>query len=1814
MSTTPPPNARDDPISSNGIPLTSTMTPSTRAMSTTSTTHSNDNDDDSTQTPETCRICRSEATPTEPLFHPCKCSGSIKHVHQECLMEWLSHSHKKHCELCKTPFRFTKLYNPDMPDKLPWIVFVRRAAWHGVWMVGSAGRGVLVGMVWLVLLPWLIRWSWRWIFWGADAGWARDAWVRKMRREALAAAGQGNGTVHGSEMNSTSTSFGPAAYEFILNIFGFYLGTVSYSPDDPSTSVSDSPVADTSLLSSWTYISQLTTSPNLNRVILDIFEGQLITCVVIVGFILVFLIREWVVQQQPLVNLDNLNNVQQQLLEAAARAEAENVRLRRQQELLEQARRRLLELQAESQAFEKEGLREWKQINESIDLAVQSLHSDSEEERLEFKTHVKFVLEGAKVVRAQDIPRPIVEKLAIMSDDDRAAWDIAHGSELSRLLDRVAKAQTQPELDDPAQRATDTYAAAADAQDTEPSTDLDQAQANPHRPRMPDRDFSSRATQIQRLLEEAEGIFTPQELAMARDATPQAQADMRPNSTPAEQLEHSRAAQASEAEPEDYDDELPITNAGPDAKINIRRRGFKGKAPVLSEPKSASTADVLRRHAEDQALKRLEDEIKADDAASTRATRGSSRNSDHESADGEPASDDVNEGEASATESAAATAAAPNENPFHPEGPAPDPSTSTRASIGRDIATDVLGLDGPEQIDEFHQAARAAPAPRPAADEHNMPNDGDEAEEQPPRRPQVAVGMFQRMVDWFWGDIALPPAAAQQEAAIPAEEERLLPGGQEAPFVPVANGRLVPAVAEEEEAPPPLVPAAAAHPDPDLLAVAQAAGLDADAMDDAEDLEGIFELIGLQGPLLGLFQTSTFCTVLVTGTVLGAVGLPYLWGKLVLSFIGDPTWFLIKMPLLTISFIGDFLVDLTLLVGGWSVLVSTLASDLLLSLLGRWVARLQDVRVAAWIADFATATATKSGTRLQHLFLTQEPLEKEILNWNWAFLGASVHAHASLRQVQVEINGIMSWMGGTVTRVVETISSGSVIASSWKGLQAMGRVSEVPAHFTTILESVKQYTAPLMHSLGLLKTGSINFETTTSVPLDPTLIYWSTSDRTLAVTTGYLSLALLAALYVALDTPITRSEAGRKTEKQIRDTFKQAGGVLKVILIISIEMLVFPFYCGLLLDLAFLPLFRDASVASRWAGASTSPYLFCFAHWFVGTCYMFHFALFVGMCRKILRKGVLWFIRDPDDPTFHPVRDVLERNVTTQLRKIAFSALVYGALVILCLGGVIWTIGKIFDGMFPILWLSTEPVFEFPLDLLLYNAVTPLLVRLFKPSDAVSAMYAWWLRRCARGLRLSHFMFGDRRVEEEGNFIGRSWVNFLTLRGPADLDTAASKVAEETGTGVDDNQESPKLQFKKDGKYVLTPCNDQYRPPKPGEAFLHSEPANSVNSATSNEQGESKVYIADAHGKKNDHFAKIYIPPFFRLRVTLFMVCLWIFSAFTGLCATLVPLIFGRRIFHAIMPEAMQEGRINDIYAYTVGAYILAAVLYTVLKGTKALTFLRDSTPRVDIKAWTAPVVRFSARVLKCLYVYGFVGVVLPTLFALILQFYLILPLHTYAVSIASTGSKDAMVSALNSTLSLNATNPVDAGQNFTIATGGKAGSMASSLPTLASHTIHILQDYCLGLLYVRLASRLVVSTPTSRAAEAFRRITARGYLNPDVKLATRFLVLPLILFAALLLLAPPAAAQLFISTATYSSMKLASILKDEVRTNIFRYSYPAAAAMVVVGVCASEVGEATSRWRARIRDEVYLVGERLHNFGEKRPPVGTRSVLRREK
>jgi E3 ubiquitin-protein ligase MARCH6 len=122
---------------------------------------------------------------------------------------------------------------------------------------------------------------------------------------------------------------------------------------------------------------------------------------------------------------------------------------------------------------------------------------------------------------------------------------------------------------------------------------------------------------------------------------------------------------------------------------------------------------------------------------------------------------------------------------------------------------------------------------------------------------------------------------------------------------------------------------------------------------------------------------------------------------------------------------------------------------------------------------------------------------------------------------------------------------------------------------------------------------------------------------------GYALASLIGLLYLRITGLLAGVNRGQRIEGLVAEVLIQAGGVMKVILIIGIEMIVFPLYCGSLLDLALMPLFSEATVASRVAFTASSPLTSLFVHWFVGTCYMFHFALFVSMCRKILRSGVL---------------------------------------------------------------------------------------------------------------------------------------------------------------------------------------------------------------------------------------------------------------------------------------------------------------------------------------------------------------------------------------------------------------------------------------------------------------------------------------------------------------------------------------------------------------------------------------------------------------
>ncbi|KAI0572359.1 RING finger membrane protein [Pyrenophora tritici-repentis] len=1576
---------------------------------------------------DTCRICRGEGTTEEPLFFPCKCSGSIKYVHQECLMEWLSHTQKKHCELCKTSFRFTKLYHPGMPNRIPTAIFLRRAALHVFNMFVTWCRGVLVGAVWLFLLPWCMRVVWRSLFWVGDGGWSQDIFTdvtespekRTVSPSELSTIR--NATTYPSTPTSAiSTTYIPnnttADGSIIWAFTKQYLYNVAYpflqlaQIDRPSyvyinstsTNSTSQPlgIRSPSLLSDVPFFNWFH-SPAANRFIVDVIEGQIITLLVVVAFILVFLIREWVVQQQPVINMVALgDNV------AAQRAAA-----------LEE------EVQVENIAVDED------ELDDALDVldaeVAQAAHEnepeDAHEDELPIPEEayeldapeptIRRVRRSSSLRRERDeIVRRIVHEGLTddvrsliqpgPADDNANALPQVNGPSptfADSLLLAMRAGDPSPEEDDRGEGSSSLFptrtsslprpsSSAPDAHDSDSS-------ASSHRPNMPARDRSFIATEIRRSLEEGntwsfENVPQPPEANEARsDNVPNSWEDDTEDRQPRQEHDVlSDQERDSEHSSGSWQQISEVVDDDSDQALEGEHTHDKGKAKVVD----------------------------------------ANEDSEHE--------------------------------------------TASSADSSSAIVDNIITVDTTIEVDSTDSRPRQDEGPHdeqadPAEGQGNVNEPPATADQAQPAEPQAQGNPMNVVLDWMFGDVA----PATQTADEGANDEHIVRDlADEAPFVPFLGNE----IRDHGNAP---------AQDPEVAAAAAQAGIDVndqDAIEDAEDLEGILELIGMQGPIVGLFQNALFSAVLISATLACAVWIPYLWGKVVILFMGSPISLLIKLPLQVVATVTDFIVDATLFVIAGATYWSSYAISTLVRLCS-WGKLSETIdgplrAVSAPAFSLAESAMIRIGKMIMESPLSPRP----------DYFGLSVNAHASLRSLQNATSFALNETGNFANAVIEEISADS------PPRLVLRILSHLPSLIQNTYTLVHGRCCALLSWLWTSKSYKITFDL--DLGRNTTAAYtamerWTASDRLIAILAGYGFFALAGAVYLRRGAPFSSSQQGQKIERIISEILQQAGGVLKVILIISIEMLAFPLYCGLLLDLAMLPLFKNATLYTRWQFAVQSPWTSGFVHWFVGTCYMFHFALFVSMCRKIMRKGVLYFIRDPDDPTFHPVRDVLERSVTTQLRKIAFSALVYGALVIVCLGGVVWSLSRATSNVLPIHWTTEAPSLEFPLDLLFYNFLTPVIIKFYKPSEGLHAVYKWCFQKCAGFLRLSNFLFGDKVPEQEGS----------------------------------------------DGRYVRAPASDQARIPKGQPVFVEVDKDN----VRKDGQTEGGVHNSDL-------VSMVFIPPWFRVRIFCFVVTIWIFMGLSGVSVTILPLLFGRYLFSLFLPPTVE---MNDIHAFSLGIYTLASIGYSTYHATKFISSLNRPVPdpMSTLQTIAATTSRIGGRFIRFSFVWASLVFAVPFLFAVLLELYFLMPLHAYL------GPKEP-------------------------------------------HVVHLIQDWTLGFLYSRLAARVVFANRNSRPARAFRAVVRDGYLYPNARIATRCFLLP-VLALFLVAIAIPSSLAFVMSRTLYLGATKAT------KNMVWRFSFPAVGCSLVLMWASSALVRLLVRWRLVVRDEVYLIGERLHNFGEKR-------------
>lgn len=1114
--------------------------------------------------PDSCRICRGEATPDEPLFYPCKCSGSIKYVHQDCLMEWLSHSQKKHCELCKTPFRFTKLYAPNMPKTVPFYVFISHITKYLLRNILVWARAGLVLMVWLVWLPYLMRRVWSALFWLSDEGLGpvftrletpsltsdnigSTAGAATCPSSPLFARATSAATLQGimsrMPLSSTATTTTTSLYginitsdnpvsNILLNMFLGSFYTAGTTPrSDPTATVqgvaAPTAIHQPTLLSGVKLLQKMSSSsPTLGNFAIDVMEGQIITVLVIICFILIILVRDYVVQQQPDINM------------RAAFAAAENAAP--------------AEIPAHPAGLPDptEGLR-------AED--VERLRGpEAQDNGNGGQLNDNMGQQNAQWLRMIDFPATLdpqpPELVGFAGRPESPASDDLHHNRRATSTLGNADSSREGDSTDVEMSTVDEYVRIHRAAEGDPATilriiheegledrlayfvqltqsqlDRSHFEAQDERGELPNQLADWESDVDQTWLDDA------QEDARRHNDESEATRTAVPSDARGDEGYTSRPRSATDG-PQDIGDFNPLRDgnwAWPNNVLHNRPADAQGPVAPHFQP-------YERRAAPDE-------------------PGGASRAWNHAT----PPSSTLGDSAPSSLQGPTPSSSENNENINH--------QTAVASGAAPDSAMDDSLPEDWEAISEVNG---------PIDSQENAPAQEDDAVagEDNQRAGLAAIG--QRVADFMWRDVEAIPPHELPPLADPVDD--FFDHDQDA-AVALAEGPL----AQEEER------------DQEVVAAAAEAGIDADAeaIEDAEDLEGILELLGMRGPIAGLFQNALFCAFLVSITLFLGVFLPYNLGRLAIWLVANPT-----RPVRILFSLSKLVQDTALLLAGSTTTLLFRLVNSILIILRPSLPQPEFIKNAAQGSWNMTENALGS---LLDIMWTDLPFisADEVRNF-------STVSHAALLTLKGQIasslaalgNGVLFLFGGDYISKMGDVSSWVMTASA----TVLQCLKDLP----TLITNPSSWVIDLGTSEDL-------------APLQSELASWGAMDRVWAILGGYVAMCVAAALYLGRGGPISPGRVGQEWEATVIDALNQASGVMKVILIIGIEMLVFPLYCGLLLDAALLPLFEDTTIMSRVMFTVNYPLTSIFVHWFVGTGYMFHFALFVSMCRKIMRKGVL---------------------------------------------------------------------------------------------------------------------------------------------------------------------------------------------------------------------------------------------------------------------------------------------------------------------------------------------------------------------------------------------------------------------------------------------------------------------------------------------------------------------------------------------------------------------------------------------------------------
>jgi len=256
----------------------------------------------------------------------------------------------------------------------------------------------------------------------------------------------------------------------------------------------------------------------------------------------------------------------------------------------------------------------------------------------------------------------------------------------------------------------------------------------------------------------------------------------------------------------------------------------------------------------------------------------------------------------------------------------------------------------------------------------------------------------------------------------------------------------------------------------------------------------------------------------------------------------------------------------------------------------------------------------------------------------------------------------------------------------------------------------------------------------------------------------------------------------------------------------------------------------------------------------------------------------------------------------------------------------------------------------------------------FRPKKVLNHVVVLGWKQLARWLRLTSYMFGDRYPTEEFTPQHSSWTMFFLnafgLRDPSNIH---------------------------DGTFRRVPASDNVALPREMRATAEVN----VNGEPVNEAAAKLIQLQNAEAEKAKRNVKadytvVYIPPHFRYRTMLFILILWVaFAVFLAAVFSL-PILLGRSFFKLFTARDVHDG-----YSFITGFYLLWAC-YLVGKAVDRMDKRRQRRghdgPRAEFPVYL--IKRSLLWLAKITYMLFFLGLVIPILISLVMDFYIILPIR----------------------------------------------------------------------------------------------------------------------------------------------------------------------------------------------------------------------------